>query len=226
MIIKDTRVALEKKAAEIIAETIKSLLAQRECVVLGVVGGSSVANVFEHLGDEKTGWERVHLFLIDERLVPLDHADSNYGVVQPFFSGILPEENLHPFVLEKDAADQGVEKYKKELMKFGGKYDVILVSSGEDGHIGALFPDHFSIDSEAEFFLTMNDSPKPPKERMTASRNLLQRAETGILLLFGNGKAKAFHDFQREDIPYRSCPAKILGALPEYYILTDQGGDR
>ncbi len=221
MIIKGNRAWLEKKAAGIIAETIKTLLVQRTMVVLGVVGGSSVANVFRHLRDEKIGWERVHLFLIDERLVPLDHPDANFGVVHPYFSDILPEENLHPFTFDRDDVAAGLEKYTRNLKTVGGRYDVILVSSGEDGHIAALFPEHFSIDVEEEYFLAMTDSPKPPQERMTASRKLLQRAATGILLVFGQAKTSALQNFLNEEIPLRSCPAKIICELPEYHILTD-----
>jgi len=71
------------------------------------------------------------------------------------------------------------------------KFDLILISSGEDGHVAALFPNHHSVRKQAEYFLTMNDSPKPPPERMTASLSLLKRSTIALVLFYGEGKKDA-----------------------------------
>lgn len=226
MIITGKRDHLEQRAAKIISESIRSILQKKDLLIMGIVGGSSVANVFEHLCKEDVAWEKIHLFMIDERLVPLDHQDSNYGLALPYFKDVFPEKNLHPFTFEQGKEQEGIEQYQTLMEQHGGKYDLVLVSSGEDGHIAALFPEHHSVQSEQPFFLTMDDSPKMPPNRMTASRQLIQRAEVGLLLFFGTGKAAAFANFQQDSVPLEQCPSKMIKNIGQHYILTDQEVDR
>lgn len=222
MILKGTRADLEKKASVLLEESIGTLLNKQEKVVLAVVGGSSVSNVFTHLQNAALDWQRIHLFMVDERLVPIDHPESNYGLAVSYFSQIFSPENLHPFVYDSKSSDLGAHKYEQVLEKLGGKFDVVLTSSGEDGHIGALFPMHQSIESDNSYFVTMDDSPKPPSGRMSATKNLIQRAQVGFVLFFGAAKKEAYCNFINEKLSIRDCPAKLIRQLPDYYILVDQ----
>ena len=90
----------------------------------------------------------------------------------------------------------GLSSYVKDLKDHGGKYDIVVLSSGEEGHVGALYPGHHSISDESEFYIKMNDSPKPPPNRMTSSRKLLKSAKYFMILLFGIFDAKQFIYFQ------------------------------
>lgn len=222
MIIRGTRAELEKKTSAILEKSITDLLSKQDKVVLAVVGGSSVSNVFSHLQNASLDWQKIHLFIVDERLVPIDHPDSNYGLAVSYFSQIFPLENLHPFVYDPKSKDLGVQKYEHLIEKYGRNYDVVLTSSGEDGHIGALFPKHQSIESDNSYFVTMDDSPKPPSGRMSATKNLIQRAKVGFVLFFGTAKKEAYSNFINETLSIRDCPAKLIRQLPEHYILVDQ----
>ncbi len=222
MILRGTREALEKKASAILEESIGNLFRKQEKVVLAVVGGSSVSNVFSHLQNASLDWKRIHLFMVDERLVPIDHSDSNYGIAASYFSQIFLPENMHPFVYDSKSNNFGVQTYEQLLKKLGGKFDVVLTSSGEDGHIGALFPKHQSVDSGNAYFVTMNDSPKPPSGRVSATKKLLQKAQVGFVLFFGTAKKEAYSNFINEKLSIRDCPSKIIRQLPEHYILVDQ----
>lgn len=225
MIIKGRRSELEEKAAQIISEAVGSILAQRDSLVLGIVGGSSVANIFSELAKADVEWNRVHLFMIDERVVPIHHPDSNYGLASPYFNHLIPQENRHPFLSGAQSPELSAEMYYDQLLKYGGRFDIILLSSGEDGHVAALFPEHQSIRNNSQGFVAMSDSPKPPPERISAGRKLLTQAEVGILLFFGEKKAKAMALFQDEAVSLEQCPAKLIGSIPQQYILTDLGGD-
>ncbi len=221
MIIKGKRGALEEKAAWIISEAIGSILEQQSSLVLGVVGGSSVSTIFSELAKADVEWHRVHLFMVDERLVPIDHPESNYGLARAYFEDLLPAENLHPFIDERTTPEQSATDYYDKLKAYGGRFDIILLSSGEDGHVAALFPDHPSIRNTNEGFITMSNSPKPPAERMSAGANLLQRAEVGILLFLGEKKEKALELFQNDRASLEQCPAKLVRMIPQHYILTN-----
>ncbi len=218
---------LEEKAAEIISDSINTLLKQQETVVLAVPGGRSVSGIFGQLKVKKILWKKVHIFMVDERLVPINSKESNFKIIKENFigelakKGILPKKNIHPFILDKSKSDCGISYYKEELKKHGGIYDIILLSSGEEGHIAALYPAHHSIKDESEYYITMHDSPNPPKNRMTMSKNLLLKSKVAILLFLGEIKREAYTQFLNKSIDINSCPAKLVNSIKDSYVLTD-----
>ena len=75
----------------------------------------------------------------DERCVPPDHDESNYGMeMQTLFSHGVPIE-CSVFRMEADAIDieAAAQRYADLLPD---SIDVILLGVGEDGHIASLFP--------------------------------------------------------------------------------------
>ena len=165
--------------------------------------------------------------MVDERLVPLDDTNSNFRLAQENFiqdlinRNVLPSANVHPFIFDEENPDFGIGDYEIEFKGQGGNYDIILLSSGEDGHIASLFPNHSSVNNNSEFFMNMRDSPKPPVGRMSASLSLLSKAHVGVLLFFGETKKQAYEDFLNKDKTIDVCPAKLLYAIPEAFVFTD-----
>ena len=224
MIIRGDRQSLEGKAAWILAENIQDTLTRQRQVVLAVPGGRSVGGVFRCLARENVDWERVHIFMVDERLVPQGHPDCNFRVVEENLQDIVAFSSIHPFTYTPDREQAGVEAYHRELADLGGRFDIVLVGCGEDGHIAAIFPGYHEPESDTEDFLLVRDAPKPPAGRMTASIRLLLRAQVGVGLFFGAEKRNALCRLFDEAIPVQDCPAKILRLLPQHYIITDQEG--
>ena len=222
MIIHGSREQLAEKAAEILCKTISELLQQKETVVIAVPGGRSVAGIYHSLQQYTLPWSRIHIFLLDERLLPEDHPESNYKLVKDHIGSNVPPDMLHQFNYTANNSSQAVFNYEKELERFGGLFDIVLASSGEDGHIASLFPNHHSVKQEKNGFFMLNDAPKPPPNRMSASYNLIRQASAGIILFFGSGKLGALHNFFDTGQSYKACPAKIIAELPHYYLLTDQ----
>ena len=206
------------KAADLISEKITQLLETKAEIVLAVPGGRSVPKIFDKL--KNMPWDKVHIFMIDERLVPLDDEYSNFKLVAGHLLD-APRKNMHPFIYRPDTDDKGLHHYEDELKKHGGSYDIILLSSGEDGHVGALYPNHNSINNNAEFYITMEDSPKPPPARMSSSRKLLLRSKVAIILFMGTPKEEAYRKFLDESLPLEACPAKLAADIPECYIITN-----
>ena len=69
-------------AAEFTLDRLSQALEDREKATLAVSGGSTPRLMFEHLATSRFDWHRVHIFCVDERCVPPDHADSNYRAVR------------------------------------------------------------------------------------------------------------------------------------------------
>ena len=123
------------------------------------------------------------MFLLDERLVPEDHPESNYKLVKKHMGDKVPPDMLHQFKYTANNSTQAVFDYEKELERFGGLFDIVLASSGEDGHIASLFPKHHSVKQEKTGFFLLNDAPKPPPDRMSASYNLIRQASAPYIVL-------------------------------------------
>ncbi|MFH1408497.1 MAG: 6-phosphogluconolactonase [Nanoarchaeota archaeon] len=218
------RERLEQTAASLIADHIRSLAELQDMVIFAVPGGRSVSGIFELLAKEDLPWEKVHLFMIDERLVPPDDPESNYRLVEEQFirpCGKIPQKNIHPFIMDDAKDDKGVSEYGELLKSHGSRFDIIILSAGENGHVGALHPNHHSIKDDAPFFIIMDDSPKPPKGRMSSSKTLLEKAKVGFLLFFGESKREALHDFRNPGLTVMECPSKIITQIEQGYVITD-----
>lgn len=221
-----SRKRCEEEATKVIASSLRSVIRRKGSAVLAVPGGRSVSRVFKLLSSAKVNWSKVHIFMVDERLVKLGHKNSNFNIVEGgLLIGFLKHykihlENIHPFMLTK-GKDYGLAKYTKELKNVGGNFDVVLLSSGEDGHIGALYPNHASVRSNAKYFISMTNSPKLPRKRMTMSRNLLLGADTAVVLFFGKGKKKALKKFLDLELGPEDCPAKLIYAVKKSFAFSD-----
>jgi 6-phosphogluconolactonase len=99
----------------------------------------------------------------------------------------IPKKNIHFIKAELGLLEARVE-YENTLKK-NDKFDVVLLSMGEDGHIASLFPGHAY--SEDLSVIIEKDSPKPPKERISMSYQQLSKAHYVFKLIIGESKQKA-----------------------------------
>jgi 6-phosphogluconolactonase len=218
---------LLQRAAQHLCAKLRELLVSQRQVNLAVPGGRSVAKIFSEMLQEEVDWQRVHLFVVDERLVPLDHPESNYQLLREHLidplveTGRIARGNAHPFVFDSTAPEESVREYERILGEHGLRYDVILLSAGEDGHVGALYPNHHSLADSHHGYILMDDSPKPPPERMTSSLSLLQTAAVAVVLFVGEAKREAFEQFSNPETPIDACPAKLVRAIPDTTVFTD-----
>lgn len=220
-VLTDQREVLERKAAEILAEAIKRSVSEKNQAVIAVPGGRSVGAVLERLVREAIDWTRVHIFMVDERLVEPGHPASNFELVRSCLAPWVPEPSLHPFPLGRADHDAAGDAYSRELKSHGGRFDAVLLSAGEDGHVASLFPEHHTIFSDAPLFLTTDSAPKPPPGRMSASSRLIGSSRDGVVLFFGTEKEDALRLFLDESVTVAQCPAKIINTLPRAHVLTD-----
>ena len=222
MLIQGSQNLLAEKAALLLQEAAREALKNQAHVVIALPGGTSVVEIYKNLAKQALAWDRVHFFLLDERLVPADHPESNFRLVQEHLGSTVPPAVIHRFSYDPVSPEQGIIDYNNELEACGSRFDIVLASSGEDGHIGSLFPNHRLLGKNDDGFLLVSDAPKPPPGRMSAGCRLIRGADSGILLFFGSGKAAALRNFMNDNLSYHDCPAKLMAGLPNVYLLTDQ----
>ncbi len=219
---------LDAQGAQIIVDAIRSKASRQDIVVVGVVGGRSVGGIYGRLRDEADmPWKKVHFFLADERFVPITSDESNFKLVKDDLlgalvrSGRLPEANAHVFILDERLGDYGVSNYTAELVSLGGRFDIAILSAGEDGHTASLFPGHPSVMNDSEHFIVVENSPKPPPMRISAARRLLEKTDTALMVFYGESKRSALDKFGDDSVAVVNCPSKVVIGVHDAYVLTD-----
>lgn len=215
-------------------EIFKRLSSVPESQTLNVAlcGGRSVVGLLEAMlklskAESKSLLRRIHFFLIDERIVPISDSASNFGGLNDrLFKRLIEQEaiaveQLHPMAIISDNPARGCELYLEELNTLGGSFAVVVLGIGEDGHIAGLFPGHPALNVLGRCFIPFSDSPKPPAARITASRELVTKADLGILLVLGEGKRKAWEDFNSPDVSELDCPAKMVLEMRRCVVVCD-----
>ena len=135
-------------AAEFAVDRLAQALKEREKATLAVSGGSTPRLMFEHLAAGRFDWRRVHIFWVDERCVPPDHADSNYRMVGQALLEPTGIEASQAHRIEGELQpEEAASRYGAAISEFfqleeGGlpRFDVVHLGMGADGHTASLFP--------------------------------------------------------------------------------------
>jgi 6-phosphogluconolactonase len=206
------------EAARLLGEAIRASDASRGGTRFAITGGSA-ARALGLLTPAIPNdvWKRVSLTWIDERRVPFESPESNRGEAyrQGWLSKDRPPEFELPLWLDDATPERAVKRVRKAVEQtFLSKLDLAFYGIGEDGHIASLFPGHPARFARGPV-VTLDDSPKPPPERITLTYELLRTARVSILLGMGESKRAALERVLSGD------PLAPANALPELTIVTD-----
>ena len=188
-IIFDDEISLSKALAQEILNIAKKSIFEKDCFSIVLTGGQSVLNLYKILSKADSNWDKWHIYIGDERFLPAGHKDRNDQIINEIWlnNSTIPQKNIHFIKAELGLLDARVE-YENTLKRID-KFDVVLLSMGEDGHIASLFPNH--IYPEEQMVVVEQGSPKPPKERVSMSYQQLNKAHYIFKLIIGESKQKA-----------------------------------
>ena len=172
---------------------------------IALTGGSMGAAVLRATADHprcaEIDWSLVHFWWGDERFVPRDDADRNaLQSRQALLDRItVPDANVHEIAASDSGLtlDEAAEAYAAELARYATgehpwpSFAVCFLGVGPDGHIASLFPDRPEVTVTDAAALPVRDSPKPPPERVTLTRPVLNASKRVWLVLTGADKASA-----------------------------------
>jgi 6-phosphogluconolactonase len=218
-IIESNKNELEDIAVKKIIELSSKTISSKGDFIMVLPGGDSVKGILEKLNTANLQWDKIHIFLTDERNVTKEDSHSNFNLIQKKLENSV-KENLH-FIDTSKTKDEAIREYNKEFEKYGGVADLVILSSGSDGHVASLFPNDESIKNKSLGYIMVNNSPKPPKERFSLSKETLKKTKNAFLIFFGSEKYDAFQDFNNPLLDEESCPAQIVQDIKESYILVD-----
>lgn len=195
---------------------------------IAVSGGSMGKVLKKALVDDKqiaplVKWDKWEVYFSDERLVPLDHPESNYGLLKQNVLDHVPKVVVHPIDVSlltgkegelagaDEAKDQEIADKYAELLPKDGKLDLLLLGCGPDGHTCSLFPGHPLLEEKSKLVALIRDSPKPPPRRISVTFPLLAKATSLAFIAEGESKAPTLKKiFEEGDT---SLPSKLVSDL-------------
>jgi 6-phosphogluconolactonase len=195
--------------------------------------GGRIASVFfdavtEHAVGSGISFEYVHFFWSDERCVPPEHPDSNFGVARKELLGPLGvfRNRMHRIKgeLKPDEAVADADAALRLLAPTNSAgqpvLDLVILGMGEDGHVASLFPNApASVVACEAPYVAVHSSSKPPPLRISMSYAAIAAANQVWVLISGPGKEEAFAESLR---PGSKTPlGRILQLRNHTRIFTD-----
>ena len=215
----DDAESLARAAAGRFAELAREAIGARGLFTVALSGGSTPHRVYELLaGEELRGdidWRNVHVFFGDERMVPPDHAESNYRMAnEALLSHVpVPRENVHRIDGVGDAA-ANASAYEREMRGlFKGvewpRLDLVLLGMGDDGHTASLFPGT-DVLNEARLWAAPNWVEKLGAWRVTLTAPAINAARHVAFLVTGAGKAARLHEVLKGERDPSRLPSQLI----------------
>ncbi len=212
---------LQQAAAERIAAIAEACIATKGSFTLVLAGGSTPQGVYHLLTKEplrsRIAWPEVRLLLGDERYVPSDHDDSNLLAARlTLINHVpIPSDQIFPvptyYAEPAEAAAVYAQQVEALLAAAGGRFDLVLLGIGPDGHTASLFPENPALDSPpGALVVAVEHAPKPPPQRISLTAEALNHAEHTIFLVTGADKAAAVRAIVHGEGDPRQMPARMI----------------
>lgn len=222
--IKPTIEAVAELAAAEAWRVLTNAIAEHGTATWVLAGGTAALAAYGVLAEKYThriDWSHVQFVIGDERFVPFESPDSNWGEITrrlldplqvPAGNRVAPRTDLPT---PEDAANDYAAKL--EMLPKGNfglpRFDLVWLGVGEDGHTLSLFPGrHEAV--QKSLVVAVHESPKPPADRITMTLAALTNTAACFIIATGQGKAtaigRALHDGLK--LPIAQAAATITAA--------------
>ena len=195
---------------------------------MAISGGNTPLKLFKHLCDQYTSlmpWSRFKVFWGDERCVPADDPESNYGMAYHYlFRHVdIPNDHIYRIKGENEPLSEA-ERYSSVLynnLPFRNgfpRFDLIILGMGDDGHIASIFPDQMHL-FDSKKFCEVSEHPKTGQKRITLTGRVVNNADNIVFLVTGDQKASALSQVIYDN--NKDLPASLVRpyhGLLEWYL--------
>ena len=190
---------LYRAAADHFAGVVKQAVRSRGVASVALSGGGTPQRLFQLLAQlpfkASIPWETVHFYWGDERCVPPDDQESNYGQAHELLLRHvdIPDGNIHrikgeinPVEASKDY-DRVLKQYAPPHSEWP-RFDLVLLGMGEDGHTASLFPGSPVEVLTPTLAVTAHYEDRPA-ERVTLTPPVINSARLIVFMVVGANKA-------------------------------------
>ncbi|ODV82436.1 glucose-6-phosphate 1-dehydrogenase [Suhomyces tanzawaensis NRRL Y-17324] len=191
---------------------------------IALLGGSLIKILQQGLLSRNDGsieWDKWDVYFADERLVPFESQDSNYGQAKrEIFDHI--QGDLKPRVFHIDESlisdpQECADHYEKVLVSNFAKkdsvklpmFDLLLLGCAPDGHIASLFPNHGEqLREKLAWCMPVSKAPSGPENRITLSIPVICHASRVTFVVEGLTKAPIMRIIMER--PEKGLPSSIV----------------
>ncbi|MDG1813896.1 MAG: 6-phosphogluconolactonase [Porticoccaceae bacterium] len=217
--------ALDIELSAKVAKLLVADIAETGSASLVVSGGRTPMGFFHLLSQQMLDWSKVSITLADERWVDADHADSNEKLVRANL--LINEAHQATFIgLKNSAADAIVgEPEAEQALAAVGKFTVLILGMGDDGHTASLFPgaDALALGLDMDSGRTcIGVTPTAaPHQRISMTLPRLLDSQQIIIHISGAGKQQVLEQAQAGDdveaLPIRAILKQQQAPLAIYW---------
>jgi 6-phosphogluconolactonase len=210
-------------AAEHFVQQANDAISRSGRFAVALSGGSTPKGLYSLLASDfrsSVPWKQTFFFWGDERHVPPDHPDSNYGMANAaMLSRVpVPGENVFRVLAEQKDANVAATKYEQTLRNFFHlqpeefpSFDLIHLGMGPDGHTASLFPGTAAL-KEKSRLVVANWVEKFKTHRITFTLPVLNNGKCVTFMVSGSDKAPALREVLEGDAPGDQFPSKLVRA--------------
>ncbi|MGE0133825.1 MAG: 6-phosphogluconolactonase [Dehalococcoidia bacterium] len=196
-----------------IAEAAAQLIAARRPRTLVLTGGNTPQPLYRRLATMPLPWREMELFFGDERCVPPDHPDSNYGRAAEALLDHIEARAVYR--MRGETCD--AEGYERNLRaRFGPgvpAFDLTLLGLGEDGHVASLFPGDPALEERDRLVIRVEHTDHP---RLTLTLPVLSASRLVLFLVTGEAKRDVLARLMTgDDIPATRVAAAEVTVLAD-----------
>jgi len=196
--------ALSEAAAEQFIMIASNAVKRRGSFSVALTGGSTVRSLYQVLANppsrDQLDWNKGLFYWGDERLVPPDHPESNYGQAYHLLLSHLDVKPERIFRIQGELpSSEAIEDYQGQLKKHADKrldwprFDLVLLSLGLDGHIASLFPGKITDEERnSPVIATSAEIEGQPVERVSLTPMVFNSARNIFFMVVGEKKSDAF----------------------------------
>eukprot|EP00667_Euglena_gracilis_P002742 EG_transcript_2747 len=189
---------IQQLADSILEAALQVVYQEKRAFHLALSGGTSPVRLLRLLAAQQQAsgfpWTSTHLWMVDERCVPLWDDRSNFQAIAemllPFVH--LPYLHIHPMPGVR-CNEEAAAEYAADLLRLvpNGVLDFVVLGVGEDGHTASLFPGEPSL-KVADKWVTVSNAPAdtPVASRITLTYPAINSAKTVAVLITGVAKRK------------------------------------
>ena len=191
---------------------------------LVLAGGRTPRPAYEHTARDLAVWHAATLWFGDERCVSPKDERSNYRMVQSALLNRLdaacwPDvQRIRAELGPREAADD----YERRLQDAGpGRFDLVLLGLGPDGHTASLFPDQDALGERERLVVGVEHPARAPfVPRVTLTLPALASTGRVVFLVTGSEKAEAVAAaFGPHARPDPHVPASMLPPLVDDLVV-------
>lgn len=207
--------------AKLVAAASSKAISEKGAFTVVLSGGSLVKSLAALVGQD-VEFEKWHVFWADERVVPHDHPDSNYkGAKDALLQGLpIPDSQIYAIAEGLNAKEAAVN-YEGRLLGVDPsvlprnqdgfpRFDMVLLGIGPDGHVASLFPNRSQTAAVEGWVVSIEDSPKPPPERITLTMPVINSAASVLIVAMGEGKAETVQRVLEVQALPGALPAQLV----------------